>query len=106
MAIYQECKRLRLSKEDHDERGLNCICQPCQRLAEGLAKGLNLNDQWNLWHVCESVLSPSNQNLLNGDLVACLRDMAQEIILIRDAAKPSKNVITDNVYCAFNGETE
>jgi hypothetical protein len=72
------------SEQDHDERGIDVICQPCQRLTEGLASGLNLNTQWNLWHVCESVLAPTNENLQRGDLLACLKDICQEVLLLRD----------------------
>ncbi len=75
------------SLQDHDERGLDCVCQPCQRLAEGLAAGLTLNTQWHLWHVAESILAPSNQNLLNGDLVACFRDVAQMAMAAKETAK-------------------
>lgn len=78
------------SEQDHDERGVDVVCRSCQTLEEGLRTSATLDGQWSLWHVCESVLTPTNQNLLNGDLNACLRDMATEILLGRDMAKASQ----------------
>ena len=69
--------------EGDRERDERCYCVSCKRLQDGLEASANITDQWNLWHVAESVLSPTNQNLLNGDLVACFRDMAQELVLLR-----------------------
>ncbi len=69
---------------DADEgKGPTCLCLACKRLVDGLTASANLTDQWNLWHVAESVLSPSNENLLAGDLVACFRDVVQELVLLR-----------------------
>lgn len=74
------------SAQDHDERGVDVVCRSCQTLEEGLRKSATLDGQWSLWHTCEMVLSPTNQNLRNGDLNACLRDLATEILLGRECS--------------------